>query len=70
MDALPVERITFSKGKLIRQAVSIDKKSHKLYFDELPITSELRKSIELAKSKLGITIPPEDALEGGLQNGI
>ena len=64
LDALPVERITFSKGKLLRQAVSIDKKSHKLYFDEMPITSELRKSIELAKSELGITIPPEDALEG------
>ena len=64
LDALPVERITFSKGKLLRQAVSIDKKSHKLFFDEMPITSELRKSIELAKSELGITIPPEDAFEG------
>ena len=32
LDALPVERITFSKGKLLRQAVSIDKKSHKLRF--------------------------------------
>jgi len=64
LDALPVERITFSKGKLLRQAVSIDKKSHKLFFDEMPITSELGKSIELAKSELGITIPPEDALEG------
>jgi len=64
LDALPVERITFSKGKLLRQAVSVDKKSHKSYFDEMPITSELRKSIELAKSELGITIPPEDALEG------
>ena len=64
LDALPVERITFSKGKLLRQAVSIDKKSHKLYFDEMPITSELEKSFELAKSKLGITIPPEDAPEG------
>jgi SAM-dependent MidA family methyltransferase len=64
LDALPVERITFSKGKLIRQAVSIDKKSHKLFFDKMPITSELEKSFELAKSELGITIPPEDALEG------
>jgi len=64
LDALPVERITFSKGNLIRQAVSIDKKSHKLFFDKMPITSELEKSFELAKSELGITIPPEDALEG------
>ena len=64
LDALPVERITFSKGKLIRQAVSIDKKSHKLFFDKMPITRELEKSFELAKSELGITIPPEDALEG------
>jgi len=31
LDALPVERINFSKGKLIRQAVSIDKKSYKFF---------------------------------------
>ncbi len=64
LDALPVERLTFSKGKLCRQAVSIDKKSSRLFFDELPITSELEKSIKLAEIKLGITIPPGDALEG------
>ncbi|MBO8220763.1 SAM-dependent methyltransferase [Prochlorococcus marinus] len=64
LDALPVERIIFSKGKLLRQAVSIDKKSDKLFLDEMPITIELGKSIELAKSELGISIPPEDALEG------
>ena len=64
LDTLPVERIIFSKGKLLRQAVSIDKKSHKLFFEKMPMTSELKKSIELAKSELGIIIPPEDALEG------
>ena len=64
LDALPVERITFSKGKLFRQAVSIDKISSRLFFDKLPITNELEKSIKLAESKLGITIPPEDAPEG------
>jgi len=64
LDALPVERITFSKEKLFRQAVSIDKESYRLSLDEMPITSELEKSIELAKSELGITIPPKDALEG------
>ncbi len=64
LDALPVERITFSKEKLFRQAVSIDKKSCTLFLDEMPITSELEKSIELAKSELRITIPPKDALEG------
>ncbi|WP_032513425.1 MULTISPECIES: class I SAM-dependent methyltransferase [Prochlorococcus] len=64
LDALPVERITFSKGKLFRQAVSLDKKSCKLFFDEMPIPSELEKSIELAKNELGITIPPEDVIEG------
>ena len=64
LDALPVERITFSKGKLCRQAVSVDKKSSRLFFDELPITSELEKSIKFAEIKLGITIPPEDAPEG------
>ena len=30
----------------------------------MPITVELEKSIEHAKSKLGISIPPEDANEG------
>ena len=30
----------------------------------MPITRELEKSFESAKSKLGITIPPADALEG------
>ena len=64
LDALPVERITFSKGRLFRQAVSVDKKSSRLFFDKLPITSELEKSIKFAESKLGITIPPEDAPEG------
>ena len=64
LDAFPVERITFSKGRLFRQAVSVDKKSSRLFFDKLPITSELEKSIKLAESKLGITIPPEDAPEG------
>ena len=64
LDAFPVERITFSKGRLFRQAVSVDKKSSRLFFDKLPITSELEKSIRFAESKLGITIPPEDAPEG------
>ena len=64
LDAFPVERITFSKGRLFRQAVSVDKKSSRLFFDKLPITSELEKSIKFAESKLGITIPPEDAPEG------
>ncbi|MDC3019787.1 SAM-dependent methyltransferase [Prochlorococcus sp. AH-736-E15] len=64
LDALPVERITFSKGKILRQAVSIDKNSYKLSFNVMPITRELEKSIELAKSELGISIPPEDVLEG------
>ena len=64
LDALPVERITFSKGKLFRQAVSIDKKSSKLFFDKIAISNELGKSIKLAKSELGISIPPEDAPEG------
>ncbi len=64
LDAFPVERITFSKGRLFRQAVSVNKKSSRLFFEKLPITSELEKSIKFAESKLGITIPPEDAPEG------
>ena len=31
LDALPVERVIFSKRKLLRQAVSVDKKSHTLF---------------------------------------
>ncbi len=64
LDALPVERITFSKGRLFRQAVSVNKKYSRLFFDKLPITTELEKSIKFAESKLGITIPPQDAPEG------
>ena len=64
LDALPVERIIFSKGKLFRQAVSIDKESSSLLFDELPITEELANSIQIAQSFLGITIPPLNAQEG------
>ena len=64
LDALPVERITFSKGKLFRQAVSIDKESLKLCFDQLPLTKKLANSIELARSKVGIAIPPLEATEG------
>ena len=64
LDALPVERIKFSKGKLFRQAVSIDKQSCKLFFNEMPMTRKLAKSIESAQIKLGITIPPDGAPEG------
>ena len=64
LDALPVERITFLNGKLFRQAVSIDKECESLSFNQLPITKELEKSLNLAKSKLGIAIPPKGALEG------
>ena len=64
LDALPVERITFSRGKLYRQAVSIDKESFGLFFDLLPITRELAKSLDLSKSQLGISIPPQDAPDG------
>ena len=64
LDALPVERITFLKGKLFRQGVSIDKGSESLSFDQLPITKELEKSLNFAKNKLGIAIPPKGAPEG------
>ena len=64
LDALPVERITFSKGNLFRQSVSVDKESRKLFFDELPITTELQQSIDSARTKLGINIPPKDAPDG------
>ena len=64
LDALPVERITFLKGKLFRQSVSVDKESRKLCFDESPITIELQKSIDSARAKLGINIPPKDATDG------
>ncbi len=64
LDALPVERIINSKGKIHRQGVSIDKKSGRLFFEEIAITKELEKSIASAQEKLDINIPPEFAPEG------
>ncbi len=64
LDALPVERIINSKGKIHRQGVSIDKKSGRLFFEEIAITQELVKSIASIEEKLDIKIPPEFAPEG------
>ena len=64
LDALPVERLTYSKGKIYRQGVSINNESGRLFFKEIIITKELEKSIAFAKNKLGINIPPKDAPEG------
>ena len=64
LDALPVERIINSKGKIHRQGVSIDKKSGRLFFEEIAITQELEKSIASAQEKLDVNIPPEFAPEG------
>ena len=60
---MPVERIINSKGKIYRQGVSIDKKSGRLFFEEIAITQELEKSIASAQEKLD-NIPPEFAPEG------
>ena len=70
LDALPVERITFTKGKLRRQAVSIDKKSHKLFFDQMPITSELRKVLNLLKVSWELLFRLKMPLKDGRQNGM
>ena len=64
LDALPVERVTFLKGKLYRQVVSFNKGSGKLFFEKASITKELEKSIVHAKKELGINIPPKKANEG------
>ncbi len=64
LDALPVERIINSNGKIYRQGVSIDKKLGKLFFEKIAITQELEKSIASAQKKLDINIPPEFAPEG------
>jgi len=64
LDALPVERIINSKGKLYRQGVSLDKDSGRLFSKEIAITNKLKKSIAFAQEKLDIIIPPEDAPEG------
>ncbi len=64
LDALPVERIINSKGKLYRQGVSIDKESGRLFSKEIAITNELKKSIDFAQEKLDINIPPKYAPEG------
>ena len=64
LDALPVERLTFLKGKLYRQLISLNMDSGSLCFDIASITKELEKSIYLAKKELGIEIPPKNAPEG------
>ena len=64
LDALPVERIINSKGKMYRQGVSVDKESGRLFFQEIKMTKELEKSIASARGKLDIKIPPKDAPEG------
>ena len=64
LDALPVERIINLKGKMHRQGVSLDKKSGKLFFEEITITQELKKSIASAQERLDINIPPKNAPEG------
>ena len=64
LDALPVERLINLKGKIYRQGVSIDKESGKLFYKEITLKEELKKSISLAHEKLDICIPPKDAPEG------
>ncbi len=64
LDALPVERIINLKGKMHRQGVSLDKKSGKLFFEEITITQELKKSIASVQERLDINIPPKNAPEG------
>ena len=64
LDALPVERLTFLKGNLYRQVVSINRESGNLCFDKASITEKLEKSIYFAKKELEIDIPPENAPEG------
>ncbi len=66
LDALPVERIVLRRGVLSRQGVALD--SHNsiknLRLTELPMNTELSKSLELAKNALDINIPPHGAEEG------
>ena len=64
LDALPVERIINLKGKIYRQGVSLDKESGKLFFKKIATTKQLEKSIDFAKEKLDINIPPNNAPEG------
>ncbi len=64
LDALPVERIINLKGKMYRQGVSLDKKSRSLFFEEIKITQELKKSIASTQERLDINIPPKNAPEG------
>ncbi len=64
IDALPLERIMYVKGKLYRQGVTFDKEKGNLFFDKLSMSRELEKFIFHAKNKIGIDIPPKDVSEG------
>ena len=64
LDAFPVERIEFSKGRLYRQGVSINNETKKLSFSKLPMTKYLKDFIKNAKTENGVEIVPKDVQDG------
>ena len=50
LDALPVERLTFSKGKLYRQVVAVNEESGRFFFYKNTIKEKLEKAFSCKKN--------------------
>ncbi len=66
LDALPVERLVFTRGKLFRQGVTINIIDNHPILEviELPLTKKIQKNLIEIRDTLGIEIPPESAPDG------
>lgn len=65
-DALPVERLTLRNKNLYRQGISLLKnhKNTSIKYVDLPLSEELKISLNEIQDSIGIAIPPEGAPEG------
>tara|TARA_B100000579_G_scaffold116314_1_gene93267 strand:+ start:154 stop:1353 length:1200 start_codon:yes stop_codon:yes gene_type:complete len=66
LDALPVERLVFTKNKVFRQGVSLRKidDEYFLEFVDLPPTSAIMEFLQDSNRLLKIDFPPNDISEG------
>lgn len=66
LDALPVERLVFRNDNLYRQGISLLRKEKDCYLDyiDLPLTREIKNSLEEITKSIGLIIPPEGVDEG------
>ena len=60
LDAFPVERINYEGGVLHRQGVELNKENETINFINMPLSDEIKKSIEKIENVFGIPIPPSN----------